>query len=45
MDRPQLGGVISRIVVLSRRSALPEGKIATWSPSSPRVHRKLKPKN
>ena len=38
-ERPQFGGVISRIFVLSRCSALLEGKTATWSPSSPRVHR------
>src|SRR5208283_4358380 len=45
MDRPQFGGVISRTFVLSRCSALAEGKTATWSPASPRVHRKLKPRN
>src|ERR1700674_1902292 len=40
-DRPQFGGVISRIFVLSRRSAFPEGKMATSSPPSPRPRRKL----
>src|ERR1700732_3604564 len=44
-DRPQFGGVISRIFVLSRRSAFPEGKMATSSPPSPRPQRKLKPRN
>src|SRR5271167_1504787 len=39
-DRPQFGGVISRILVLSRRTALPEGNTATSSPSSPRAQRK-----
>jgi hypothetical protein len=43
MDRPQLGGVISRTVVLSRRSAFAEGMMATAPPSS--EQRKLNLRN
>lgn len=44
IERPQLGGVISRIVSISRRSAFLEGITATASPSSSFEQRKLKPR-
>ena len=45
IERPQFGGVISRIVALSLCSAFLDGKTATSSLPTSREQRKLKPRN